>query len=365
MSNLVSATVGRSTYGTLDRLLSSVGGLQEQRVGLQQQVSTGKAAESYAGLGAGSARVLDLTAASRRADAYTQAITHAQGKAAVIQDALGGLGKLVNDIVAKTLDLTDSSPAATVEAVSLQAKQALQQIGSLLNTTYAGDYVFAGADTANAPVPGDVTSSGLFAQIGAQVAALATVPTTSAVGVIIARTVAIASDTSAGTTVFSSYLAGAGTAAPLGEVQVGDAERVSLDLPANRNAGAVSDPAINGTGSAVSDILRSLAVVANATPAIAANPDFKTLMRDAARTLTSAGQTLAVEAGRIGLTQNTLTAASERHASVKLVLSKQLSGLTDVDMASAISRLQAVTSQLEASYNVLSMARQLNLASYL
>lgn len=359
----MSAPIGSSTYGTLDRLLASVGGLQEQRVVLQQQTSTGKVADSYAGLGAGSARVLDLTAASRRADAYTGAIAQAQGRAAVMQDALGGIGKLVNDMMARTLDLTDTSPAATVEAVALQAKQALQQIGSLLNTTYAGDYVFAGADTANPPVPNDVTASGMFAQIGAQVANLATIPTAPAVGTIIANTVAIASDTSAGTTVFSAYLTVTGTTAPLGEVQIGDAERVSLDLPANRNAGAVSDPA--GTGSAMSDILRSLAVVANSTPAMRANPDFGTLMRDAARTLTSAGQTLAVESGRIGLTQNAMTAAAEGHASMKLALSKQLSGLTDVDMASTISRLQAVTSQLEASYNVLSMARQLNLASYL
>ena len=361
----MSAPIGSSTYGTLDRLLASVGGLQEQRTVLQQQTSTGKVADSYAGLGASSGRVLDLTAASRRADAYTGAIAQAQGRATVMQDALGGIGKLVNDMMARTLDLTDTSPAATVEAVALQARQALQQIGSLLNTTYAGDYVFAGADTANPPVPGDVTSSGMFAQIGAQVAALATVPTASAVGTIIANTVAIAVDPTAGTTVFSAYLAVTSTTAPLGEVQIGDAERVSLDLPANRNAGAVSDPAINGTGSAMSDILRSLAVVANSTPAMRANPEFGTLMRDAARTLTSAGQTLAVESGRIGLTQNAMTAAAEGHASMKLALSKQLSSLTDVDMASTISRLQAVTSQLEASYNVLSMARQLNLASYL
>ena len=361
----MSAPVGSSTYGTLDRLLASVGGLQEQRAGLQQQVSTGKVADSYAGLGVGSARVLDLTAASRRVDAYTQSIAHAQGKAAVMQDALGGIGKLVNDVMARTLDLSDTSPGATVEAVALQAKQALQQIGSLLNTTYAGDYVFAGADTANPPVPGDVTSSGMFAQIGAQVANLATIPTAPAVADIIANTVTIAADPTAGTTVFSAYLAGAGTAAPLGEVQVGDAERVSLDLPANRNAGAVSDPAINGTGSAMSDILRSLAVVANSIPAMRANPDFGTLMRDAARTLTSAGQTLAVESGRIGMTQNAMTAAAEGHASMKLVLSKQLSGLTDVDWPTAISRLKAVEAQLEASYNVLSTARRLNLASYL
>jgi flagellin-like hook-associated protein FlgL len=34
-------------------------------------------------------------------------------------------------------------------------------------------------------------------------------------------------------------------------------------------------------------------------------------------------------------------------------------------MATAISRLQAVNNQLQASYNVLSMVKSLNLANYL
>jgi flagellin-like hook-associated protein FlgL len=248
-----------------------------------------------------------------------------------------------------------------------QAKLALAQLGSLLNTNFAGDYVFAGADTSNPPVPaaGSITSSGMYTQIGAQVAALATTPTSPAVATVIANTVAIAGSAAAGTTVFSNYLTGAGaTAAPV-TVQIANAEQVTLDLPANRNSGAVSDPAINGTGSAISDIMRSLAVVANSTDSMAGNPDFATLMQNAAATLTSAGATLAQESGQVGLAQNAMTAATAQHAAMQTVLASQLSNLTNVNMASAISNLQAVTNQLQASYKILSMASSLNLASYL
>ena len=363
----MSTAIGSSSYGTLDRLLGSLGSLQAQYGTLQQQSATGKLATSYAGLGAMSGQVVDLTSATSQSDAYVQAITIAQSKAAVMQDALTQLNSVVSNMAAGALTLSGSSAAGSVDSVAQEARQALSQVVSLLNTKNGSDYVFSGADTANPPVPSpdSVTSSGLYTKIGAQVAALATTPTSPAIGTVIANTVAIAQDPSAGTTIFSSYLTGAGANAPPDLIQVSASEKVSLDLPVNRNAGATSDPSINGTGSAMNDVLRSLSVIANSTGAMASNPDFQVLMKDASSTLTSAATTLTAEAGQIGLTQNALTAATASHASLKTALTTQLTGLTDVDMASTISTLQAVGSQLQASYNVLAIARNLNLASYL
>ena len=164
---------------------------------------------------------------------------------------------------------------------------------------------------------------------------------------------------------FSAYLSAAPAGAVLPALQVSDFQKVVVDLPANRNVGAVSDPAIAGTGSAISDILRSLSVLANTTGGMAANPDLAVLARDASRTLSSAARTVSEEAGHLGLTENTLSAAAGRHASLSLILEKQFSLLTEVDLASALSKMQAVNAQLQASYQVLSQARSLNLASYL
>jgi flagellar hook-associated protein 3 FlgL len=363
----MSAPVGSSTYSALDRMLAATTSLQQQAAVLQQQTTTGKVSQSYAGLAASSAQVLNLTAASNQATAYTQSIATAQGKASAMQDALTQIGTVVTSLASAALGLTASAPSSTISSVAQQAKQALAQLGSLLNTNFAGDYVFAGADTAHPPIPSpdSLTTSGLYTQIGAQVAALANSPTTPAIGTVIANTVGIAASTAAGTTVFSSYLAGAGTTAPPVTVAIGNSQHVTLDLPANSNVGAVSDPAINGTGNAISDIMRSLAVIANSTDSMSGNPDFATLMKNAATTLTSAGNTLTQESGHIGLAQNAMTVAAASHVSLQAVLSSQLTGLTDVNMASAISQLQTVTSQLEASYKILGMANSLNLASYL
>ena len=363
----MTSAIGPSTYGPLDRLLASAGSLQDQYEILQQQTTTGKISQSYAGLAASASQVLNLTAASDQANAYTQTIATAQGKAAVMQDSLTQINAVVNQMAAQSLSLVGSNSANSVNSVAQQAKLALQQIASLMNAKYAGDYVFAGADTSNPPVPSpeNVTGSGMFTQIGAQVSALSTVPTNPTIGTVISNTVAIASSTTPGTTVFSNYLTGPGASAGAVTIQIAESERISLDLPANRNVGAVSDPAIAGTGNAISDIMRSLSVIANSTGAMAANPDFATLLKNAAATLTSAGGTLSEEGGQIGLAQTSMTTATAAQASLKTILDKQLSSLTDVDMASAISKLQAVNTQLQASYKILSLARSLNLASFL
>lgn len=361
----MSGAIG-SNYGRLSRLLAGVGSLQSQYSVLQQQTTTGKVATSYAGLGTAAGQAISLQAATSQADAYTQTIAAAQGRAAVQQDALTQINSIVSGMAAKALTLSVSSAPATVDGVAAEAKQALAQVVSLLNTRNGNNYVFSGADISNPPVPApdQILSSGLFTKIGAQVASLAA-PGAPPASTVIANTVSIAKDPAAGTTIFSGYLTGPGATASSGTIAIADGQRVSLDVSANRNAGVTSDPSIAGTGSAINDILRSLSVIANSSGAIAGSAGFSALIKDASATLTSAGSTLTAQAGVIGLTQNALTAATASHASLKTALTTQLSGLIDVDMASTISKLQAVGSQLQASYNVLSIARSLNLASYL
>lgn len=363
----MSIQVGPSTYGPLDRMLATASNLQAQMDTLQQQTTTGKVAASYSGLAAQASQAIDLASALRQGDTYMQSIGYAQGKASVMQDSLTQVQALAARVSQAALTLTGSSSPDAVRGVAEQARLALQQVASLMNGTYGGDYVFAGADTANAPVPNPdaITTSGFYTQIGTEVAALATVPTSPPVGMVIANTVSIASSTAAGTTPFSTYLIGPGLSAARVTVEVTQSQKIVLDLPANQNVGGNSNLAIGGTGNAVSDIMRALAVVANTTGPMAANPDLRTLMGDAARTLTSAGATVTEEASAIGIAQQAMTVAAAGHASMKTLVRKQLSSLTDVDMAATISHLRAVTEQLQASYKVLSLAKSLSLSNYL
>ena len=60
-----------------------------------------------------------------------------------------------------------------------------------------------------------------------------------------------------------------------------------------------------------------------------------------------------------------MTAASNLYSTMQTTLTTQISDLTQVDMATAVSKMQAVNTQLQSSYQVLADMDKLNLASYL
>jgi flagellar hook-associated protein 3 FlgL len=364
----MSGSVSNSTYGALARILAASDNLQSQINTLTQQTSTGLISQNYAGISQSAGQALSLQDLSERNTTYAAVITQAQGKAAAQQTAITQISTLVSTMQAKALTEVGTDQG-TISAVAQEATQAFNQIVSLLNTSYGGAYIFSGADASNAPIPDSSTATtsttGMFAQIGAQVQAMT--DGTTPVATAISNTVAIASSTTAGTTLFSSYLTTAAPAGGLGatanQIQISDTQTVALGMTANQNAGATSDPSINGTGSAINDILRSLAVLANSTTATASSAGFSTLMQNVADTLSSAGATLTNEGSAIGATQQTLTAATNTNSAMETVIKTQLSPLVNVDMATAISKLQAVNTQLQTSYQVLALARSLNLAS--
>lgn len=362
----MSGAIGFSSYGSLDQILASTSSLRSQYATLQEQTTTGLVSQSYSGLALVSSQVMDLSATINQGKAYAQSISQGQGKASVMQNVLTQIGTLVSNMAASSNALSASTPGSAVTAMAQQASQDLSQIASLLNTTYEGDYVFSGADTANPPIqtPDGITSSGIFANIGTAVSTFAEGPgsTSAAASTVISN----ASSIIATGGIFSAYLTTAATnknpVAPT-QLQIGPSEYVTLDLPATQNVGAAPNP--SGPGSAITDIMGSLAVIANSTSGMITSPNFQTLMQNVSTTLTSAGSTLAQESGFIGISQDTMTAAASSQASSQTLLQTQLSNLTQVDMPTAISNLQAVNNQLQTSYALLGQVSNLNLARYL
>ena len=216
--------------------------------------------QSYSGLASVSSQVMDLSAAINQGNAYTQNITQAQGQASAIQNVLTQLGTLVSNMASSALTISPSSPGSTVTSLAQQASDDLSQVAALLNTTYEGNYVFSGADTGNPPItsPDSLTSSSMFTNIGSLVSTFAAGSGTTSASTVISN----ASSIMATGGIFSPYLTAAATnpVAPA-QVEIGPSEYVTVGLPATQNVGAAAD--LSGTGSAITDILGSLAVIAN------------------------------------------------------------------------------------------------------
>lgn len=144
---------------------------------LQEQLSTGKKAQTYAGLGLGAAVSLDMRGQLTTLDGYDANIKDGQNRVSLINTGLTSLNKLV--LSTKTAaDTAGSGNSVNQEAAPIIAAGSLQQAIDILNTQANGRYLYSGRDSTTKPVAdydtimkGDATHAGLTALIAERKAA--------------------------------------------------------------------------------------------------------------------------------------------------------------------------------------------------
>ncbi len=344
----------------LGRLEQDSNRLRLQMQTLTRQLGTGQRGQALGDLAAQLPRALDLKAEIARRDAYGGAIDQAQARAVTAQSALSrliGIGREFAEEVAMKFDPRDPE---SVGPYAQRARAALIEMGQILNTRHAGEFVFGGSDFANPPIPDpEGLPDGSMAQ--AITAAVTSLGGGNADAVADATRDAATFDDSP----FSAFLTGTGLAEPRRAVPAEEGASVAWGLFANRNAAAIS----NGetTGGWARDMMRGLMSLAALTPAqVRAAPDdaqaFAATVREGLRSATNA---LADEAGALGQTEARLAAAKERHENAQVAMRGQLAGIEEVDLAETLTKLQATQTALEASYGAIGRIGDLSLARFL
>ena len=322
MSGTIS-TSGNSTL--LARLADNSAVVRRQLDTATTQASTGRIAETYAGLGVGAKTSLDLRPQVTHAEAWQANIDSATGRLGVAQDALSGISTIAANFFAKSGAINGLSPSEG-SSIAAAAKVALEQVGQLLNSKAGGVYVFAGQDTANPPLP-DTSAAVLGPAV-------------------------LASDTA--TAPFSATL---GTAPPT--VEVGEGQRVQVGVLANRNT--LTPSAAPTTGSYARDILKALATLANATD----GPGLQATAASAHAMLGSVVTAIGVESGALGDVQSSLTARHTQLGDTVTALKAQVDNAENVDMVALSTRISLLQTKLQTSYQLIAGAKSLNLAQYL
>lgn len=321
----MSGTITSASDSSLLARLSENGAtVRRQLDAASMRASTGRVAETYAGLGSGAKTSLNLRPQVTHAAAWQANIDGATGRLDVAQSALRRISAIASEFYAKAGALNGLVPSEA-DSIATSARLALEQVGQLLNSKFGDVYVFAGQDTANPPVPD--TSA---AVVGAAV---------------------LASDTA--TSPFSATL---GTAPPA--IEGGEGQRVQVGLLANRNTLTAS--AAPSTGGYMRDILRGLATLATAT----AGPGLPALAADTRARLGSAVGAIAVEAGALGDVQSSLVARRTQLDEVVTALTGQVATTEDVDLAATLTRISLLQTQLQASYRIIAGVKDLSLAQY-
>jgi flagellin-like hook-associated protein FlgL len=357
----IDGPVGSHQAGLLGVLIARSTDIRQRLDRLNIQAGSGKVAQEYAGLGAGAATSLDLRTSLTTLSGWQGNIDAATTRMAVARGALGGIEAIAAKLLARLPDLNGLNRQA-IDAVAAEARLALTQVGDLLNSQAAGAYVFAGEDSANAPVPDPVAlpTSGFYQQIAAAVGDLAT----DGAAATAAATLAVAASNADGTSPFSAHLSQSAGALATPVVEVGPGQRIRTGLLASANA-AVASLGDSTTGSYMRDLMRALATVGSLSSTQADAAGFAALVADTRVSLNGAIDAMAADVGVLGDTEATLAAIRTRHGDTEVALTAQLGRLEDVDMAQTLARLSQVETQLQLSYRLISSSNNLSLVKFL
>jgi flagellar hook-associated protein 3 FlgL len=366
------AMTGVSGYAALTRLIEDSAATHHKLDKLTNQASTGLVGDTYAGLGTGASVSLDLRPQLGNLQTWQNNVDAATGRMAVAQSALTQIQSIAANFYAQ-LNNVSGVNASAVDSIAASARDALGQVADLLDTQDGNVYVFAGQDTANAPVPdpGNILNSGFYTQINAAVGNLAATdaPTTAT------ATYGVAQSNAPGTSPFSDWLSQ--PSAVLQDnppvIQVGQGQTEPVGIPASAN-GLIPDPPPGtgapwsmgaSTGSYMRDVLRALATIGSLTSAQTNVPGFQDLVQDTRLNMSGAISSMAQDTGVLGNVQSSLKTTQNRLADTQTALTGQVSSAEDVDMAATLSQLSLVQTQMQASYQLIATLNGLSLVKFL
>ncbi len=353
----MSLTLSSTDFGNLDQAIAATSLIKQNVANLTAETASGYTSSDYARLGAAAGPALDLSddiAANTALAGNADAAANIQS---VAQTALGEIESIASKFAsqATTLETTPQS-AGTIAA---SAQDALQQVAQLLNTKVGNIYVFAGQDSATAPVPNPaaINQSNFATAIQTAIGNL----TNNGATATIAATLAIASP--GGTSPFSPSLEASGAQST---VDLGNGARVSLAPLANTNSNATSPGAgATSTGSYTRDVLLGLATLASLGHANTSDASFLPLVQSTVATLQGAVSAANTDIGALGDRQDQVSSAKTELSNVSIALQTQLSSLQGADLAQVAAQLSAAQTQLQASYQVIAGLSQLSLSKYI
>jgi flagellin-like hook-associated protein FlgL len=357
----MSSTISGADFPALAQLLADLGRVQQNFNTLTAQASSGLIANTWAGLGGTASMALSLGPEIDNLQVAQNNIDAANGPAQVTQTAMTQIQSIASNLLAQLPTLAGLN-SSTVDTVAANARSALAQLADLLDSQYAGTYVFAGQDSTNPPVPDpdQFTTSGFFSQISAAVAGL----TVNGAAVTVATTLSIASSNVAGTSPFSTWLSQPAANLSPPSVSTGNGQSQTLGLLASANT-SVASAGSSTTGSYMRDLMRALATIGSLNSTQANDPNFAALVSDTQTSLTEAITAMSTDVGILGEQQSSLAAMKTTLGDTATALTGQLSNARDVDMATTLSNLNLVQTQLQASYQLIATASTLTLARFL
>lgn len=286
---------------------------------LNAEISTGLTAQTYSQIAPQASQLVDFREQTSQQQSYVNTINTLSTRLSTMSLALQQIQTAVQGF---NSNLQNEAYNATQPNIQTQAQLLLQQVAGLLNTQDGTSYVFGGTDTNTAPVD----LSGL--PTGA--AATLTTPVN-------------------GTPASGGYYAGG---AQLSPVKIDN--QLGLDYSITANDAGSFEP-----------IIRVLNFLVQNAPFSSTSPVDQANITQASQMLTNALQSLTNTEGQLGLQQSELNSELTLHQQALSLAQNGVSGILAVNQATAITQLQTLETQMQASYSATSGIQKLSLVNYI
>jgi flagellar hook-associated protein 3 FlgL len=280
---------------------------------LQLQITTGLKSTNFSGISSQAAQLVNLTDQQAKQQSYIDTINTVSTRLQVMGLSIGSIETLATQFVG---NLPADAYNTEGETIQQQAQQVLSQVAGYLNTQDGSNYVFSGNNTSVAPVdtnglpnPGSLTAS------------------------------------SSGAPPNGYYQGDNGIA----QATVDNNVTLTYGVDAN-------DPAFE-------QFIRVLNFLATSPPFDQSNATDVANVNQATQILNQVVVQLQTLQGTNALQQGQLSIDSHKKA---LSLAKgSIADITKVDAATAITQLDTLQTQLQASYQIVGILQQLSLVNYL
>ena len=357
-----------TTYAPLSTLASLLAGQQNVRKltadvqQASQELSTGLRANVYADLGQTATFTLQLRSQMDQTEAFATSNSLLGNKLGVISTALGTVHDSAQSVLSAAL-ANLNSPGDTAKTLQQQARAALDQIVTSLDTTYGGEYLFSGTASDRPPLQGyDQTSpaTGQSPQ-GALAAVVGSGPASAADATAMAAQID-AMFASGNADPAQNYqgtfyngtpaLDAAGHPNPRQTAVIAPGQTVSYGVQAN-------DPAIR-------DVIQGLSMLASTDPSRIADPQaYKTWMNAAVGRLSDGVTGVTGAQATLGSQQQRVEQTGTGQGALKDVLNSRILGYEAADPYEVASRLQVLQNQLQATYQATAQLGRLSILTYL
>jgi len=282
---------------------------------LQLQITTGLKSTNFSGIAPQSAQLVNLSDQQAKQQGYIDTINTVSTRLQVMGLSIGSIETLATQFVG---NLPTDAYNTQGETIQEQAKQVLGQVAGYLNTQDGANYVFSGNNTSSPPVDTDGLPNP------------------------------------------GSLTAASDVAPPNGYYEGDDGiAQATVDNNVTLSYG------VNANNPAFEQFIRVLNFLANAPAFDQSNATDVANVNRATQMLNSVVTQLQTLQGTNALQQGQLSNQLDNHKSALALAQGSIADIAKVDPATAITQLDTLQTQLQASYQIIGILQQLSLVNYM